>query len=95
MLALEDAKRCVLLAPDWAKGYYRLGKALLALGRIQVRSEDLSLLALTRPAALISLTQLTPSVRTSHHLTGGQGGADQRPREGEASWQRNLYPRSA
>ena len=35
-LALEDAKRCVALAPKWPKSYFRLGKALLALDLISV-----------------------------------------------------------
>lgn len=28
--AIEDAKRCIELAPHWPKGYYRLGAACLA-----------------------------------------------------------------
>ncbi len=31
--ALKDAQRCVEIAPDWAKGYGRLGAALFALSR--------------------------------------------------------------
>ena len=35
-LALEDARKCVTLAPTWPKSYFRLGKALLALNRLLV-----------------------------------------------------------
>lgn len=33
--ALEDAKRCQELKPDWPKAYYRLGVALLGLGQFE------------------------------------------------------------
>mmetsp|Transcript_9609 Transcript_9609/g.35991 ORF Transcript_9609/g.35991 Transcript_9609/m.35991 type:complete len:485 (-) Transcript_9609:35-1489(-) len=33
--AFQDAKKCVELKPDWAKGYSRKGAAELALGRLQ------------------------------------------------------------
>eukprot|EP01088_Endostelium_zonatum_P004954 TRINITY_DN1633_c0_g1_i1.p1 TRINITY_DN1633_c0_g1~~TRINITY_DN1633_c0_g1_i1.p1 ORF type:complete len:353 (+),score=87.11 TRINITY_DN1633_c0_g1_i1:100-1158(+) len=33
--ALADAKKCIELAPEWAKGYYRLGIACVALGEIR------------------------------------------------------------
>ena len=32
--ALEDADRAIKARPDWGKGYFRKGKALLALGEI-------------------------------------------------------------
>eukprot|EP01047_Picozoa_sp_COSAG01_P046182 COSAG01_NODE_4314_length_5139_cov_22.559413_5_plen_196_part_00 len=32
-LALADGERCVLVKPDWAKGYFRKGSALLGLRR--------------------------------------------------------------
>ena len=33
--ALWDATKCVELAPDWSKGYNRLGTAQHALGRFE------------------------------------------------------------
>jgi len=30
-LALKDAEKCIELAPDWVKGYFRKGKALFGL----------------------------------------------------------------
>ena len=33
--AIEDAKQCISLAPEWDKAYFRLGAALEARGDIQ------------------------------------------------------------
>ena len=30
-LALKDAEKCVQIAPDWVKGHFRKGKALIGL----------------------------------------------------------------
>jgi len=35
MQALEDAKNCVALRPDWPKGYFRKGTALFGLGQYE------------------------------------------------------------
>ena len=32
--ALEDAEACIRIKPDWGKGYYKKGAALLKLGRV-------------------------------------------------------------
>jgi len=40
--AVEDARKCVELAPEWAKGYTRLAQALLQLGHFTECEEALS-----------------------------------------------------
>ena len=32
--ALQDARKCVMVKPDWARGYSRLGAAYFGLGRL-------------------------------------------------------------
>lgn len=43
--ALEDAKRCVQLKPDWAKGFARMGASLFFLKRLQQAREVICLLS--------------------------------------------------
>ena len=63
--ALEDADRCIALAPDFVKGYHRKASALHALGE-PARSEEASGLATPPslailPAASASRLPLTPA----------------------------------
>lgn len=39
--ALKDAEKCVSLAPQWAKGYSRLGAAQHGLGRLDAAVDTL------------------------------------------------------
>jgi hypothetical protein len=42
--ALQDAARCKMLRPKWAKGYYRHGQALMLL-KVRQKTHGLALVA--------------------------------------------------
>ena len=69
--ALDDARECIRLSPEWAKGYVRLGAALHGLHRLD-EAERAYQLGLTHDASLSALTEGLNDVLLRRKAAGGR-----------------------
>lgn len=85
--AIEDARTCVKLRPEWAKGYYRLAVALVELGEISKSYKAISVGHVLEPQV-----QLYRDMKASVRELLVETGIDLEPLEAEVE---KLLPKQA